>query len=526
MFLLVAAIAFAAVCNAQQATDTLTAPRKTATFYALDSAAVPEAVKSTPRALPEKGLVLRQQDDALWIGTANGLVRTDKAGSVQWLSGRRYLPDNDVRNIVPDGADGVWVRTATGIAHVDYTPITLAEKAVELERIQGLRHFRYGLVGDAVLANPGDGTKSRTAPSDNDGLWTAMYAAGECFRYSAEHSPEALARAQASLDAVLFLTTVSGIPGYPARSFVHAGEPLDGDVDRWYDAPDKRYRWKGDTSSDEIVGHYFLYATAYDLLPDAERRQRIATAVRAITDHILQHGYYLVGEKGTPTTWGRWSPAYLSSPGGKPAAPLNALELLCLLKVTAHITHDARYEAEYKKVAYEMGYAELGARYLELRGEEVNYSDEELFMLTIYPLMEYEKDPALLGFYQRALEQWWQNERREENPLWGAIYARITRGDKPELRASFQRLAEYPLNRVEWTVTNSQRGDVPMDGGIDSERCRQTTVLLPLDELPLRKWNSNPFCVDGGDGGETEAEATAFLLPYWMARYFRFPEAR
>ena len=508
------------VC-AQLPLGSLTAPRKTVTFYSLDSSVPPAVVKRTPQMLPTQGvIVVLQQPEALWIGTPQGLMRRASDGSVQFLAGKRYLPDDDVRALAPDGAGGVWVRTTTGIAHIDYRPIRLDEKAMELERIQGERHFRYGLVADAILDTPGDLRHSHTGPSDNDGLWTSMYAAGECFRYATTRSPEALARAKKSLDAVLFLTTVSGIPGYPARSFVRKGEPLDDDVERWHDAPDPRYRWKGDTSSDEIVGHFFLYSVAYDLLPGADIHRRIETAVKGIMDNILDHGYYLVGETGKPTTWGRWSPEYLSSHVGKPDGPLNAIELLSLLKVAMHITHEPRYEAEYRKVAFQMGYAELGTRYLELR-EEINYSDEELFMLAIYPLMTYEKDANLLDMYQRPLDAWWQNEQREQNPLWAVIYRRCARGPKLDVAPALKRLAQYPLNRIEWTVTNSGRADVPMDGGAGRHGCSQTSVLLRLDELPIERWNANPFCVDGGDCGRKEAEGTTFLLPYWMARYFK-----
>jgi hypothetical protein len=519
------ALALAAGAFAQPNPAPAAAPRKTVTFFALDAPEAPAAIKAEPRALPQRGTVLLQQGGVQWFGASQGLTRIDQGGGVQYLVGLRYLPDNDVRNVVADTTGGVWVRTATGIAHIDYRPIALADKAAELERIEGQRHFRYGFAEDAELAHPGDLSHSRPLPSDNDGLWTAMYASAECFRYAVDHSPEALSRAQASLDAVLFLTTVSSIPGYPARSYVRAGEPIDGDTDRWFDTTDKRLRWKGDTSSDEIVGHFYLYAVAFDLLPGGEQKQRVVTAVRAITDHILSHGYYLVGEKGKPTTWGRWAPEYFLTSQGRLAAPLNAIELLSLLKVAVHITGDARYEREYQKAARTLGYAQLGTRYLELI-DALNYSDEELFMLAIQPLMAYEHDPELLGLYQQALDQWWRNEQREQNPLWSVIYAHSTRGQQPDLVPALGRLASYPLDRVKWSVSNSGRGDVPLLKAPERDGCRESSTLLPLDELPVERWNTNPFCVDGGEGGREEAENTSFLLPYWMARYYRISKLR
>ena len=98
----------------------------------------------------------------------------------------------------------------------------------------------------------------------------------------------------------------------------------------WHDSADEKFRWKGDTSSDEIVGHYFLYAVAHDLLPDPPLQKKLSKTARAIMDHILSHGYYLVGETGEPTTWGRWSPDYFSGEGYSDS-PLNSLELLSFL---------------------------------------------------------------------------------------------------------------------------------------------------------------------------------------------------
>jgi len=41
------------------------------------------------------------------------------------------------------------------------------------------------------------------------------------------------------------------------------------------------------TSSDEIVGHFFIFSIAFDLLPDAELKRHIAETAKRIMDHIL-----------------------------------------------------------------------------------------------------------------------------------------------------------------------------------------------------------------------------------------------
>jgi len=68
-------------------------------------------------------------------------------------------------------------------------------------------------------------------------------------------------------------------------------------------------------------------------------------------------------------------------------------------------------------------------------------------------------------------------------------------------------------------VTNSNREGITMDPVIDRFQRRQAITLLPPDERPVMKWNSNPFDIDGGSEGRGEDDGTAFLLPYWMGRY-------
>jgi hypothetical protein len=293
--------------------------------------------------------------------------------------------------------------------------------------------------------------------------------------------------------------------------------PRDG---QWQWTLDGEYCWKGDTSSDEIVGHFFLYSIAWDLLPDAALKKQIAETTRRIMDHIVEHGYYLVDETGKPTTWGRWSPEYFKN---EPAdSPLNSLELLSFLKSAAHITGDAKYDAEYKKAALDMGYAQLAARYLEHR-QELNYSDEELAMLSFYCLFRYEQDENMLNrYYRPALNGWWANEVREQNPLWTFIYAAAQPNTPVDLPSAAWTLYRLPSDTIDWSVQNSHRKDVEMGAALDRFQRSQSKTLLPPDERPVMKWNTNPFEIDSNSSGHGEDDGAAFLLPYWMGRYLGF----
>lgn len=499
-------------------------PQKVRTFYSLNDTNVPAGLHKNAVALPVGGITAtaRATDGATWIGTTQGLVRLDFSAPErdrrQYLAGLRYLPDDQVRQILPDAQGGVWVRTGTGVSRIELRPMTLAQKAAWFEQRIHARHDRYGLVADSHLPRAGDLSSNQLVDNDNDGLWTAIYAAAECFRYRVTQSPEALASARKAVEAILFLEEVAGRRGFPARSFIRKGDPMPRDGE-WHWTADGQYYWKADTSSDEIVGHFFIFSIACDLLPDAELKKRIVTTARRIMDHIIDHGYTLVDLDGKATTWGWWSRERFTKDPEETA--LNSLQLLSFLKTTAHLTGDARYAAEYRKVAHDLNYADVTTRLQEFR-TEMNYSDEELAMLPFYGLFRYEQDPALLTTYRRAMDDWWENIQREANPLWTFIHLTGRPDAKVDLPAAVWTLYRMPMDTISWNVKNSHRPDVAWSATVDRFGKREALTLLPPDERPVMRWNANPFVIDGGNGGRSEDDGAAFLLPYWMGRYHKF----
>ena len=304
-------------------------PQKFRTFYNLSDAAVPAGLRSNSVPLPAGNITVaaRSTDGALWLGTTQGLMRVDFSAPVrdqrQYLSGRRYLPDDVVEQLLPDEHNGVWVRSRTGVSHIELRPMSLAQKAEAFEQRIRARHDRYGMVADSHLAVAGDPSSNQLHDNDNDGLWTAMYAAAECFRFAVTKSPAALANARKSIEAVLFLEEVAGRRGFPARSVLRKGDPMPHGGE-WHWTADGQYYWKGDSSSDEIVGHFFIFSIAYDLLPDSELKRRIAETAKRIMDHILEHGYNLIDLDGKPTLWGWWGPEKLKQqPDERPVMKWN-----------------------------------------------------------------------------------------------------------------------------------------------------------------------------------------------------------
>ena len=76
---------------------------------------------------------------------------------------------------------------------------------------------------------------------------------------------------------------------------------------RWPLSADGQWYWKADTSSDELDGHYFLYAVYHDLVAEtAEEKARVRQVVYDITTHLIEHDYALVDHDGQPTRWARY----------------------------------------------------------------------------------------------------------------------------------------------------------------------------------------------------------------------------
>lgn len=493
---------------------------------------IPRELLSAIPTLAAPGLtaVAKTADGATWIGTPTGLLRFQPSEQrpgdrMRRFQSQRYLPDDSVEALWPVPG-GIWVRTRTGFSHLEMKPMTLQEKADLFEARVRARHDRHGMVADSRLARPGDVASNEMTSDDNDGLWTAMYAAGKLYEYAVRKQPAALAAARKSIEAVLYLERITGVPGFPARSFIRPGErqPSDGE---WHPIPSSAGggAWKGDTSSDEIVGHFYLFGVAWDLLPPSEKalRDRVAATARRIMDYIIQHRYTLIDLDGQPTRWGKWDWNYFRGEGLSDG-PLNALEALSFLKITHHVTGDEKYAREYRRLAIDEGYLAHTAKYLELR-EEINYSDEELALLPVYLIFRYEQDPALLKVYRQALDQWWQNAGRERSPLWHFIYQTANPTAKVDLDAAVHTLERIPLDLVKWSYDNLSRPDVVLDPALDRFRRVQSQNWLPPDERAVMKWNGNPFQLQGGRHGLGEDDGGFYILPYWLGRYHRFISA-
>jgi len=457
--------------------------------------------------------------DTLIAGFSIGAARR-KAGEWEYMQSGRWLPDDSVRAvaIAPDGS--LWFGTGAGVGKIEYAPMTLDQKAAFFQNFVPL-FMRYGFTGDATITAPGDFSSLKKRAHDNENVWTGMQIASQCFRYAVTREPDALALARESLAGLLFLETVTGTPGLFGRSYVAAGEDT-GKGGEWHPTADGKWKWKADASSDEAVGRFFGLSVFYDHCANDDEKRLIAGSLSRTMNRIIDDDYFIIDPDGQPTMWARWNPKYLSVKG-RFQRDLNSLEILMMLKVASHVTGEPRFQDEYMKLIGKYGYARNAVTAKLKAARMQNHSDDLLAFLSYYPLLQYEKDSALLDkYYYKSIRRTWRIVSEKRNPLWNYIYGASVPGDDFDADGAAWFLRRSPLDLIYWDVRNSQRADIeidPNDGGAGE---KLSVKPLPPDETFMLKFNENPYRLDGYWNGNNSETPSYWLLPYWLGRYHGF----
>ena len=469
-------------------------------------------------------------DGNLWFGSTRGAMMLREDGKFNYYASERWLPSDTVVHIAAGPDNSVLILTDRGLARICFEKMTLHEKALFFGKQVRERHIRNGF--NATLSNmqKGDVTSGTLEDSDNDGLWTSMYLAAETFRFAVTESDEALQNIRESLDAIERLYTIISVPGFPARSFERRGYKYDDKP--WQRAEDPEWDWKSTTSSDEAIGHIFAFGVIAELVEDPELRRKAVGLIDTLMSHILRNDFYLIDWDGKPTRWGRWNPAYVNSfPEMVGDRKLNSSNITGMLQTAYHFTKKEKYRKAAFYLINEHGYLDNLMRPMHETGpapadadamsrmlsEEWNHSDDEMYYCGYWGLYRYAFNDTLQVKYREAIIDHWETERPEKEGLWNIMTA-LTGAEDIDLEEAIWYLQEYPMDLIEWKITNSHRKDIELME--PNFRNQSTREVLPPDELRIARHNANRFTLDSNDTGCSEMSAgDIWLLPYWMGRY-------
>ncbi|MCB9260586.1 MAG: hypothetical protein H6612_14665 [Ignavibacteriales bacterium] len=538
----------------------------------------------------------------VWFGTEKGAIRSD-GNKFYYRFSRRWMPDDYVNDITVDTRNNVWIATNKGVSRIENVEMTLDEKADYFTNQVETRHNRMGFVAQNRLNERFDIDSWRFDISDNDGMYTAMYGAAQAYRFAVTKSDEAKKLAKRSFEACKWLVDITHEEGFPARVIIpkdwpdpvneqysHAynikkqeEDPFWKDIlPRFPESKDGKYLWKCDTSSDELAGHFFFYAVYYDLVAETdEEKAPVKEVVAAITDHLIRHGFKLVDHDGKPTRWANFSPEFFNSVWGWDQRGLNSMMMLSFLNVAHHVTGDQKYLETAKLLRDKYNYhinAMLSKMFFP--PEDVVPWDNNLCLMSMYGLLNYETDPELIMMYRESLDNSWLHISKQKSAFWNVLYAAQAikfnkmvdegiyntgkyfpeAGTYSEYTAKqfyktdfkiediIETLERLPLDLIGYQMDNRHRLDIQFDftpGQLVNEGWRPIDPIrtenvfeyakehnlkvgwsvvdskaLPIDERCHVRLDRDGFVIDSNEGnGYTENEGTIYLLPYYMARY-------
>ena len=484
--------------------------------------------------------------------------------------------------------ENVWALTETAVSHIVLKNISAEEKAERITE-ETLKYVsRRGMVTQRQLTVARE-HESRVpyGHSDNSGCFTAAFAVGELCKYAVyrekygrEDARTAAARESAmkATEACQLLMYISGRgDGFVARTYMVASEPVPDDglyyrkengkavclptsyakkkglagtvIDASHPVPERLARlyeseghssegivYKGDTSSDEITLHYLLIYFAHEILgaEDAELDGLLQNSAKATLRHILTHGNELYECNGKPTTWAKWSLEYFKSVLGWSDGCLNAAELLMYLKIVMHVTGETGEWLEAYNRLIDEGYAKLSTLHdsrfhvsaqissME-QVEELMYGDNMLATAAYWMLITLEKDEKLKNMYKEGYKAWNSTFRREHNPAYDFPYMLSCPEDEIDTARLSDWFRRQNVSRLASSTSLETRLDVPLRyryGGT-----RETSWLLPPDEMFIAKYDRNPYDFTGTqnrDGLYVIESGYVYTFAYWLGRYSGF----
>ena len=485
------------------------------------------------------------KDGKKYFATNTGIV-TLIEGKISYYSFGGWLMHPTVTKITVSDKGTIAAVTPAGISVITTKVMTLAEKAAHYDAM-AVKYFtrNEGYQVTRELRKYGDLESGWLPNSDNDGLFTGLYCASQCFRYAVTGSEEAKANAKRAVEAMIKLTEVTGKKGFTARATRYSNEEnfMTGNREEWHiceNNPD--CEWLGETSSDEMTGHYYAYGIYFDLVADKKEKKRIAEVVKTITDHILENNFHLCDVDGVPTTWANWEPDLLNNDDRwYYERGTNSLEILSFLKTTYHVTGEEKYNEVYNMLIRKHHYA-MNCMQYKCEDGHLAHIDDQLDFTNIYPLIVYTENEAHNEIFKMGLTHHFDYEKIERSPMFNITYGALT-NNPCDIENAAKSLSEMNLDLIRWPVYNSYRKDIVWDTEQETMGApAQLKYPVEYSSRVLVHYDGNQCVCDAGceefvnvndkivnrtstlpssnASGMSASMPYIYLLPYWMGRYY------
>ncbi len=338
--------------------------------------------------------------------------------------------------------------------------------------------------------------------------------------------------------------------------------------------PEGHWSWEDSCSKDQLIGWLMAMVTLYDAArddPDIDQAlvRRMEDDARAIGAMLREKQTFttILGDEeeydliimdadGRPTYHHDLNPFILEGlyfPQGKQQFnTFNLFMAVGALRALLHVSGCPELEEFfYDELMERRGYLEMmagtrgtGIDYLFVN-EETNFSNVNMIAIALFLAIYTESDPQVLAVLRQHMEErFWnvpdtrQSARNLKQPYFMALYTAMTeRGTDLEVVAEAANLLmEWPLapylatERINCDEEEIEAGScLAIDGETTLElspapgRGGHVVALAPLPPRirPASNFDarSDPFRVNGGDGGQRMMPGGDLLAAYWLLRY-------
>ncbi len=374
--------------------------------------------------------------------------------------------------------------------------------ALSLDATIQSRRLPFGGILDPIFATPSSQAIAGYTRCGDSALWTGHYLAAESYRYQVTGDPAALANAQSALAYLKTLVDVTGTDVLarcivPINSNYAAGITSEESANGIHESGDNY--WIGNTSRDEYIGVFFGLSIAYDLLGSATQPAIQSLATRLL-NFLIAQSWNIVMPDGTLTT------TFVIRPD----------EQLGLLQIGRHV-NSAQFASAYQSLAATASALAGIPVAVDCADVRDSYFKFNLDAINLFSLIRLETNSTLLGRYQSAYQTFHNAIETHENAHFNMV-------DRALNGPNFKRDLATVFYLRAWLFRPRRDLYVDLRGQYTScvssdQSCHPVPVVqrIPTDFL----WQRSPFQLDGGGSGLIESAGIDYILPYWMARYYR-----
>jgi hypothetical protein len=363
----------------------------------------------------------------------------------------------------------------------------------------------HGTLMDPIFASPdSDEIVSYTHAGDS-AIWTGHYLAAEAFRYRVTANPVALDNIRATLAGIRSLVEITGgellaraiFP--PSSPFAEAIKKEEGSHGVFPGTLGRQnFLWLGGTSRDQYSGIFFGLGVALEHVPEV--RDDVADLITRLAGYLVDHDWIVRMPDKISTV-------FLQRPDQK----------LAFLQI-ARKANPKRFGSRYNAMRLALSALVVLPLSYELLDDHHHYFKFNLNSINLYGLIHLESENSLFRkLYLRAYAVQWRTLDDHGNPHFNMI-DRAIKGPNARRDAQTVEYLQAWLRRPRRDPFVDLRGRFPVCGPED-----RACEPIPIELRPTTDflWQRSPFLLYAGGVGFIEGAGIDFILPYWMARFYK-----